>query len=204
MTEDVKATVEKLFSPLPEEMQEAVEQDMVACADCGKLFAADGGRKLCKACAQERRNAGMRKRIEEKKRIRSEEIQRFKENIKEPDAGDVFDSEPVVSHFPALEEERRRKKQPVSVDLSNFKVKKPEPIGSSGLPVNHPVNLPQGDGDTEAHSDYCAEILEIAKSIVRLSDRIGVNPEALYDAVMHFAYGYAAADRIKICAGLGG
>lgn len=204
MTEDVKATVEKLFSPLPEEVREAVEQDMVACADCGKLFAADGGRKLCKACAQERRNAGMRKRTEEKKRIRSEEIQRFKENIKEPDAGEVFDSEPVVSHFPALEEERRRKKQPVSVDLSNFKVKKPEQPLSSGLTVNHPANPPQSSNETEAHSDYCEEILDIAKSIVRLSDRIGVNPEALYDAVMHFAYGYAAADRIKICAGLGG
>lgn len=197
------------------------------CEDCGKLFDATGKSIYCPACKKERQMAGMRaKTIEcgscgktfhpsngavklcdacraDKDRVRAWKekqgvtvIQAAKEN------GAEVTTE--HTHFPALAEERRRKRQPVNVNLDNFIPKKVERMDAG---LNRPGNIPEKEAtvglpDEEAKKqDIQKELLRTARALARLAKASGVAVSTYIDAVMHFADGFAALDAVAVTGG---
>lgn len=192
------------------------------CEDCGELFDATGTSKYCPACKKERQMAGIRaKTIEcescgktfhptngavklcdtcraDKDRVRAwkekqgvKVIQDAKEN-----GAEVTNEH---THFPALAEERRRKRQPVNVNLDNFIPKKVESMDAG---LNRPVNIPEKEApvvlpDEEAKKqDIQKELLRTARALARLAKASGVAVSTYIDAIMHFADGFAALDAV--------
>lgn len=197
------------------------------CEDCGKLFDATGSSKYCPDCRNERRMAGMRARKiecescgkvfhpsngavklcdtcrEDKDRVRAWKekqgvtvIQAAKEN-----GAEVATEH---THFPALAEERRRKRQPVNVNLDNFIPKK---VADMDTALNRPVNIPEKEApvalpDEEAKKqDIQKELLRTARALARLAKASGVAVSTYIDAVMHFADGFAALDAVTVNGG---
>lgn len=197
------------------------------CEDCGKLFDATGQAKYCPVCKKERQMAGMRSKTiecgscgktfhpsngavklcdacrEDKDRVRAwkekqgvKVIQDAKENGAEVAT--------ASTHFPALAEERRRKRQPVNVNLDNFIPKKVESMDAG---LNRPVNIPEKEApvglpDEEAKKqDIQKELLRTARALARLAKASGVAVATYIDAIMHFADGFAALDAVTVNGG---
>ena len=113
------------------------------CEDCGELFEASGKSRYCDACKAARRLAGMRDRkiacegcgkvfhptngavkLCDECRADKDIVRTWKEkqNVRCVQVGKESGAEVTTEreHFPALAEERRRKRQPVTVNLDNF------------------------------------------------------------------------------------
>lgn len=197
------------------------------CEDCGKLFDATGQAKYCPACKKERQMAGMRaKKIEcgscgkvfhpsngavklcdacreDKDRVRA---WKEKQGVKVIQAAKENGAECTNEHtyFPALAEERRRKRQQVNVNLDNFIPKKVESMDAG---LNRPANIPEKEApvvlpDEEAKKqDIQKELLRTARALARLARASGVAVATYIDAVMHFADGFAALDAVALNGG---
>lgn len=197
------------------------------CEDCGKLFDATGSSKYCPACKKERRMAGMRAKTiecescgktfhpsngavklcdacrEDKDRVRA---WKEKKGVKEFQGARENGAEVATehTHFSTRAEERRRKCQPVNVNLDNFIPKKVERMDTT---LNHPVNIPEKEAtvglpDEEAKKqDIQKELLRTARALARLAKASGVAVSTYIDAVMHFADGFAALDAVALNGG---
>lgn len=197
------------------------------CEDCGKLFDATGKSIYCPDCKKERQMAGMRAKTiecascgktfhptngaaklcdtcrEDKDRVRA---WKEKQGVKVIQAAKENGAEVATehTHFSALAEERRRKRQQVNVNLDNFIPKKVESMDAG---LNHPVNIPEKEApmglpDEEAKKqDIQKELLRTARALARLAKASGVAVATYIDAVMHFADGFAALDAVALNGG---
>ena len=178
------------------------------CEDCGELFEASGKARYCSECKRARQIAGMRDRkidceicgktfhpkatydkicpeckadkekVEEWKKAQwLLVVQAAKEN------GAECANERV--HFPSLAEERRRKRQPVTVDLTNFLPKKKEEKDME------PATAETSTGTRDLESD----IIAIAKNVANLCEVVGVDVYDLCCAIESFATGFVSLRR---------
>lgn len=169
------------------------------CEDCGELFEASGKARYCPECKRARQIAGLRDRkidceicgktfhpkatydkicpeckadkekVEEWKKAQGLiVVQAAKENRAECTNKRV--------HFPALAEDRRRKSQPVMVDLTNFLPKKKE----------------EKDMETTADVKTNPEIdvIAIAKKVSNLCDDTSLECSELCAIIESFATGF--------------
>lgn len=197
------------------------------CEDCGELFEASGKSRYCDACKAARRLAGMRDRkiacegcgkvfhptngavkLCDECRANKDIVRAWKDKQKLRVIQDWKESGAEVTteheHFPALAEERRRKRQPVNVNLDNFIPKK---VADMDTALNRPVNIPEKEApvalpDEEAKKqDIQKELLRTARALARLAKASGVAVSTYIDAVMHFADGFAALDAVALNGG---
>lgn len=197
------------------------------CEDCGELFEASGKSRYCDACKEARRLAGMRDRkiacegcgkvfhptngavkLCDECRANKNIVRAWKDkqNVMFIPYGKESGAEVTTEHehFPALAEERRKKRQPVTVNLDNFIPKK---VADMDTALNHPVNTPEKEApvglpDEEAKKqDIQKELLRTARALARLAKASGVAVATYIDAVMHFADGFAALDAVALNGG---
>lgn len=178
------------------------------CEDCGELFEASGKARYCPECKRARQIAGLRDRkidceicgrtfhpkatydkicpeckadkekVEEWKKAQGLlVVQAAKEN------GAEVTNERV--HFPALAEERRRKRQPVTVDLTNFLPKKKEEKAMETTTAE----ISSGTRDPES------DIIAIAKNVANLCEVVGMDVYDLCSAIESFATGFVSLRR---------
>lgn len=178
------------------------------CEDCGELFEGSGKARFCPSCKQARQLAGMRaKKIEcescgkvfhptngavklcsecraDKDRVRAwKEKQGIKVVQIAVENGAECTNERV--HFPALAEERRRKRQPVTVDLTNFLPKKKEEKAMEPTTAE----ISSGTRDPEC------DIIAIAKNVANLCEVVGMDVYDLCSAIESFATGFVSLRR---------
>lgn len=225
--DDVERAVNNLFDTLPES-KAAMEGEipekasvMRRCEDCGELFEAGGRKRYCPKCRTERQLAGMRDRKIECEscgetfrprfgaqklcdacRADPEKVREWKErqNLRviraAKDSGAECTNE--HTHFPGLAEERRRKRQPVMVDLSNFipvKVTREAPAGKTEKEPVMEENKVLGElaadsPEKDARKNIRNELLRTAQALAKLSEATGTPVEAYLDAIAHFASGF--------------
>ena len=159
----------------------------IACEGCGKVFhPTNGAVKLCDEC---RANKDIVRAWKDKQNVRC--VQAAKEN-----GAEVMTEHP---HSPALAEERRRKRQPVNVNLDNFIPKK---VADMDTALNRPVNIPEKEApvalpDEEAKKqDIQKELLRTARALAKLAKASGDPVEKYLDIIMHFAAGFAALNAV--------
>ena len=169
------------------------------CEDCGELFEASGKARYCSECKRARQIAGMRDRkidceicgktfhpkatydkicpeckadkekVEEWKKAQGLiVVQAAKEN------GAECTNERV--HFQALAEERRRKRQPVTVDLTNFIPKKME------------EKHMETTADVKTNPEI--DVIAIAKKVSNLCDDTSLECSELCAIIESFATGF--------------
>lgn len=174
------------------------------CEDCGELFEGTGKARYCPECKRARQIAGMRDRkidceicgktfhpkatydkicpeckadkekVEEWKKAQGLlVVQAAKEN------GAECTNERV--HFTALAEERRRKRQPVTVDLTNFIPKKME--------EKHM------ETSTDVKTNPEIDVIAIAKKVSNLCDDTGLECRELCAIIESFATGFVSLRR---------
>lgn len=190
------------------------------CEDCGELFEASGKSRYCDACKAARRLAGMRDRkiacegcgkvfhptngavkLCDECRANKDIVRAWKDkqNVRCVQAGKESGAEVVVKreHFPYLAEERRRKRQPVTVNLDNFIPKRVEHMTSG---VNTAVTGEQSPQNIEEKSrpDLQKELIRTARALARLSKASGDPVDKYLDIIMHFAAGFAALDDMNV------
>ena len=194
------------------------------CEDCGELFEASGKSRYCDACKAARRLAGMRERkiacegcgkvfhptngavkLCDECRANKDIVRAWKDkqNVRCVQAGKESGAQIINehTHFPDLAEERRRKRQPVNVNLDNFIPKKVESMDAG---LNRPVNISEkealfGLSDEDAKKkDIQKELLRTARALARLSKASGDPVEKYLDIIMHFAAGFAALDDMNV------
>ena len=190
------------------------------CEDCGELFEASGRSRYCDACKAARRLAGMREReiacegcgkvfhptngavkLCDECRANKDIVRAWKDkqNVRCVQAGKESGAEVVVEHehFPAPAEERRRKRQPVTVNLDNFIPKRVEHMTAC---VNTAVTGEQSPQNSEEKSrpDLQKELLRTARALARLAKSSGDPVEKYLDIIMHFAAGFAALDDMNV------
>ena len=190
------------------------------CEDCGELFEASGKSRYCDACKAARRLAGMRDRkiacegcgkvfhptngavkLCDECRANKDIVRAWKDkqNVRCVQAGKESGAEVVVEreHFPYLAEERRRKRQPVTVNLDNFIPKRVEHMTSG---VNTAVTGEQSPQNIEEKSrpDLQKELLRTARALARLAKASGDPVDKYLDIIMHFAAGFAALDDMNV------
>ena len=175
------------------------------CEDCGELFEASGKARYCSECKRARQIAGMRDRkidceicgktfrpkatydkicpeckadkekVEEWKKAQGLiVVQAAKEN------GAECTNE--HTHFPGLAEERRKKRQPVTVDLTNFLPKKKEEKAVE------PTTAEISTGTRDPESD----IIAISKNVAILCEEVGMDVYDVCSAVESFATGFVS------------
>ena len=192
------------------------------CEDCGELFEASGKSRYCDACKAARRLAGMRERKiacegcgkvfhptngavklcdecrADKDRVRAwKEKQGIKVVQTAAENGAECTNERV--HFPSLAEERRRKRQPVTVNLDNFIPKGVEKhMQTTG--VNTAVTGEQSpqNGEEKSRPDLQKELLRTARALARLAKASGEPVEKYLNIIMHFAAGFSALDDMNV------
>lgn len=194
------------------------------CEDCGELFEASGKARYCDACKAARRLAGMRERkiacegcgkvfhptngavkLCDECRANKDIVRAWKDkqNVRCVQVGKESGAEVTTEHehFPALAEERRRKRQPVNVNLDNFIPKKVESMDAG---LNRPVNIPEkealvGLSDEEAKKqDIQKELLRTARALAKLAKASGDPVEKYLGIITHFAAGFAALDDMNV------
>ena len=190
------------------------------CEDCGELFEGSGKARFCPSCKQARQLAGMRaKKIEcescgkvfhptngavklcdecraDKDRVRAwKEKQGIKVVQTAAENGAECTNERV--HFPSLAEERRRKRQPVTVNLDNFIPKRVDHMttGVNTAPIGESV--PQNI-EEKSRPDLQKELLRTARALARLAKASGDPVDKYLDIIMHFAAGFAALDEMNV------
>ena len=191
------------------------------CEDCGELFEASGKSRYCDACKAARRLAGMRERkiacegcgkvfhptngavkLCDECRADKDIVREWKEkqalrlvqSAKDSGAEATTERE----HFPALAEERRMKRQPVTVNLDNFIPKGVEKHMTTG--VNTAVTGEQSpqNGEEKSRPDLQKELLRTARALARLAKASGDPVDKYLDIIMHFAAGFAALDDMNV------
>ena len=191
------------------------------CEDCGELFEASGKSRYCDACKAARRLAGMRDRniacegcgkvfhptngavkLCDECRADKDIVRAWKEKQALRIVQSAKDSGAEVTtereHFPALAEERRRKRQPVTVNLANFIPKGVEKHMTTG--VNTAVTGEQSpqNGEEKSRPDLQKELLRTARALARLAKASGDPVEKYLDIIMHFAAGFTALDDMNV------
>ena len=192
------------------------------CEDCGELFEASGKSRYCDACKAARRLAGMRERkiacegcgkvfhptngavkLCDECRADKDIVREWKDKqkirvvqtAKENGAEVVAERE----HFSALAEERRKKRQPVMVNLDNFIPKGVEKhmqtTGVNTAPIEESV--PQNI-EEKSRPDLQKELLRTARALARLAKASGDPVEKYLDIIMHFAAGFSALDDMNV------
>ena len=157
----------------------------IACEGCGKWFHPSGGAvKLCDECLADK---DIVREWKEKQKLRL--VQSAK------DSGAEVTNE--REHFPALAEERRRKRQPVTVNLDNFIPKIAEHMTTvvNTAPVGESV--PQNI-EEKSRPDLQKELLRTAHALARLAKASGDPVDKYLDIIMHFAAGFAALDDMNV------
>ena len=192
------------------------------CEDCGELFEASGKARYCDACKAARRLAGMRDRkiacegcgkvfhptngavkLCDECRADKDIVRAWKDkqNVRCVQAGKESGAEVITEreHFPALAEERRRKRQPVTVNLDNFiprgVEKHMQTTGVNTAPIGESV--PQ-NSEEKSRPDLQKELLRTARALARLAKASGDPVEKYLDIIMHFASGFAALDDMNV------
>lgn len=192
------------------------------CEDCGELFEASGKSRYCDACKEARRLAGMRDRkiacegcgkvfhptngavkLCDECRANKDIVRAWKEKQalrlvqSAKDSGAEVTNERV--HFPTLAEERRRKSQPVTVNLDNFIPKGVEKhmqdTGVNTAPIGESV--PQNI-EEKSRPDLQKELLRTARALAKLAKASGDSVEKYLDIIMHFAAGFSALDDMNV------
>ena len=189
------------------------------CEDCGELFEASGNARYCDACKAARRLAGMRDRkiacegcgkvfhptngavkLCDECRANKDIVRAWKEKQALRLVQSAKDSGAEVTnereHFPDLAEERRKKRQPVTVNLDNFIPKGVEHMTTC---VNTAVTGEQSPQSIEEKSrpDLQKELLRTARALARLAKASGEPVEKYLDIIMHFATGFVALDEMN-------
>ena len=192
------------------------------CEDCGELFEASDKPRYCDACKAARRLAGMRERkiacegcgkvfhptngavkLCDECRANKDIVRAWKDkqNVRCVQAGKESGAEVTVEreHFQTLAEERRKKRQPVTVNLDNFIPRGVEKhMQTTG--VNTAVtgeSVPQ-NSEEKSRPDLQKELLRTARALARLAKASGDPVEKYLDIIMHFAAGFAALDDMNV------
>lgn len=190
------------------------------CEDCGEIFEGSGKARFCPSCKQARQLAGMRaKKIEcegcgkvfhptngavklcDECRANKDIVRAWKDkqNVRCVQAAKESGAEVTVEceHFPALAEERRKKRQPVTVNLDNFIPKRVEHMttGVNTAPIGESV--PQ-NSEEKSRPDPQMELLRTARALARLAKVTGDPVDKYLDIIMHFAAGFAALDDMNV------
>lgn len=190
------------------------------CEDCGELFETSDKSRYCDACKAARRLAGMRDRkiacegcgkvfhptngavkLCDECRANKDIVRAWKDkqNVRCVQVGKESDAEVTVEceHFPALAEERRKKRQPVTVNLDNFIPKRVEHMtaGVNTAPIGESV--PQ-NSEEKSRPDPQMELLRTARALARLAKASGDPVDKYLDIIMHFAAGFAALDDMNV------
>lgn len=190
------------------------------CEDCGELFEASGKSRYCDACKAERRLAGMRERkiacegcgkvfhpsngavkLCDECRADKDIVRAWKDkqNLRVVQDGkeSVVEVTTEREHFPALAEERRKKRQPVTVNLDNFIPKRVDHMttGVNTAPIGEsaPQNI-----EEKSRPDLQKELLRTARALARLAKASGEPVVKYLDIIMHFAAGFAALDDMNV------
>ena len=192
------------------------------CEDCGELFEASGKSRYCDACKAARRLAGMRERkiacegcgkvfhptngavkLCDECRANKDIVRAWKDKQNMRLVQPLKDSGAEVTaeheHFQALAEERRRKRQPVTVNLDNFIPKGVEKhMQTTGVnTVSIGEQYPQ-NGEEKSRPDLQKELLRTARALARLAKASGDPVEKYLDIIMHFAAGFSALDDMNV------
>ena len=190
------------------------------CEDCGELFEASDKSRYCDACKAARRLAGMRERkiacegcgkvfhptngavkLCDECRANKDIVRAWKDkqNLRVVQDGKESGAEVTTEHehFPALAEERRRKQQPVTVDLYNFIPKRVENMTTvvNTAPIGESV--PQTI-EEKSRPDLQKELLRTARALANLAKASGDPVEKYLNIIMHFAAGFAALDDMNV------
>lgn len=190
------------------------------CEDCGELFEASGKARYCDACKAARRLAGMRERkiacegcgkvfhptngavkLCDECRANKDIVRAWKDKQKLRVVQDAKESGAEVTteheHFPSLAEERRKKRQPVTVNLDNFIPKRVEHMttGVNTVPIGESV--PQNI-EEKSRPDLQKELLRTARALAKLAKASGDPVEKYLDIITHFAAGFAALDDMNV------
>lgn len=192
------------------------------CEDCGEMFEASGKSRYCDACKAARCLAGMRKRkiacegcgkmfhptngavkLCDECRADKDIVREWKDKQKMRVVQAAKENSAEVTnereHFPALAEERRKKRQPVTVNLDNFIPKGVEKhMQTTG--VNAAVTGEQSpqNGEEKSRPDLQKELLRTARALAKLAKASGDPVEKYLDIIMHFAAGFAALDDMNV------
>ena len=190
------------------------------CEDCGELFEGSGKARFCPSCKQARQLAGMRaKKIEcescgkvfhptngavklcsecraDKDRVRA---WKEKQGIKVVQTAAENGAEVTTEreHFPALAEERRRKRQPVTVNLDNFIPKRVDHMTTVVNTASIGESAPQ-NSEEKSRPDLQKELLRTARALASLAKASGDPVEKYLDIIMHFAAGFMAFDDMNV------
>lgn len=190
------------------------------CEDCGELFEASDKSRYCDACKAARRLAGMRERkiacegcgkvfhptngavkLCDECRANKDIVRAWKDkqNVMFVPSGKESGAEVTTEHehFPALAEERRRKRQPVTVNLDNFIPKRVEHMTTvvNTAPIGESV---QQNSEEKSRPDLQKELLRTARALARLAKASGDPVEKYLGIITHFAAGFAAFDDMNV------
>ena len=190
------------------------------CEDCGELFEASGKARYCPECKLARQIAGMRERkiacegcgkvfhptngavkLCDECRADKDIVREWKDKqkmrvvqtAKENGAEVVAERE----HFPAMAEERRRKRQPVTVNLDNFIPKRVDHMTADVNTASIGESAPQ-NSEEKSRPDLQKELLRTARALAKLAKASGDPVEKYLDIIMHFAAGFAALDDMNV------
>lgn len=176
------------------------------CEDCGELFEGTGKARYCSECKRTRQIAGMRDRkidceicgktfhpkatydkICPECKADKEKVEEWKkaQGLIVVQAAKENGSEITNTHFPDLAEERRRKRQPVTVDLTNFLPKKKEEKAVE------PTTAEISTGTRDPERD----IIAIAKNVANLCEVVEMDVHDLCSAIESFATGFVSLRR---------
>lgn len=190
------------------------------CDDCGELFEASGKARYCDACKAARRLAGMRERkiacegcgkvfhptngavkLCDECRANKDIVRAWKDkqNVMFVPPGKECGAEVTTEHehFPALAEERRKKRQPVTVNLDNFIPKRVDHMTTVVNTASIGESVPQ-NGEEKSRPDLQKELLRTARALARLAKASGDPVEKYLDIIMHFAAGFSALDDMNV------
>lgn len=192
------------------------------CEDCGELFEASGKSRYCDACKAARRLAGTRDRkitcegcgkvfhptngavkLCDECRADKDRVRAWKDKQKLRVVQDGKESGAEVTteheHFSALADERRRKRQPVTVNLDNFIPKGVEKhMQTTGVnTASIGESVPQ-NSEEKSRPDLQKELLRTARALAKLAKASGDPVEKYLDIIMHFAAGFAALDDMNV------
>lgn len=190
------------------------------CEDCGELFEASGKSRYCDACKAARRLAGMRERkiacegcgkvfhptngavkLCDECRANKDIVRAWKDNQKLIVVQAAKESGAEVTteheHFPALAEERRKKRQPVTVNLDNFIPKRVDHMTTCVNTASIGESVQQ-NSEEKRSPDLQKELLRTAHALAKLAKASGDPVEKYFDIIMHFAAGFAALDDMNV------
>lgn len=189
------------------------------CEDCGELFEASGKSRYCDACKAARRLAGMRDRkiacegcgkvfhptngavkLCDECRANKDIVRAWKDkqNVRCVQVGKESGAEVTTEreHFPALAEERRMKRQPVTVNLDNFIPKRVDHMTKDFNTAPIGESAPQSS-EEKSRPDLQKELLRTARALARLAKASSDPVEKYLDIIMHFAAGFVALDEMN-------